>query len=50
MLNNIGMKRGFLQKGNTVDLDSSIKCVLNEYANGVLGKFSLDEEGISWLD
>lgn len=50
LLNNIGMKRGFLQKGNTVDLDSSIKCVLNEYANGVLGKFSLDEEGISWLD
>lgn len=50
LLNNIGMKRGFLQKGNLVDLDATIKCVLNEYSNGILGKFSLDEEGISWLD
>ena len=50
LLDSIGVKRGLLQKGNVVDLEATIQRVLNEFSNGILGRFSLDGEEIVWLD
>jgi ribosome biogenesis GTPase A len=46
----IGVKRGLIQKGNIVDLEATIQRVLNEFSNGILGRFSLDGEDVIWLD
>ena len=50
LLDLIGVKRGLLQKGNIVDLEATIQRVLNEFSNGILGRFSLDGEEVIWLD
>ena len=50
LLDMIGVKRGLIQKGNVVDLDATIQRVLNEFSNGILGRFSLDGEDVVWLD
>ena len=50
LLDMIGVKRGLIQKGNIVDMDATIQRVLNEFSNGILGRFSLDGEDVVWLD
>ena len=50
LLDMIGVKRGLIQKGNVVDLEATIQRVLNEFSNGILGRFSLDGEDVIWLD
>ena len=50
LLDMIGVKRGLIQKGNVVDIDATIQRVLNEFSNGILGRFSLDGEDVVWLD
>ena len=48
LINEIGKKRGLIKKGNIVDFEASVQIILNEFSNGILGKISLDEEGVVW--
>lgn len=41
-LNEIGKKRGFLKKGNEIDIEKTIKVILTEFRSGKIGKISLE--------
>lgn len=43
LLNAIGTKRGFLRSGGVVDSEKTMRIILNEFRNGKLGPFTLDQ-------
>ena len=43
VLNSIATRRGLVQAGNILDIDRAIDLVLKEFADGILGKFTLEE-------
>ncbi len=42
ILDEIGRKRGLLNKDNSVDKEKTIKVILNEFRNGTIGKFTIE--------
>jgi len=43
LLSEIGAKRGFLRSGGVIDTEKTIRIILNEFRNGKLGPFTLDQ-------
>ena len=43
LLNQIGLKRGCIQKGGNIDLERTLQLILSEFRAGKLGKVTLDE-------
>ena len=43
IISNIATNRGFIISGNTLDIDRTIDVILKEFADGMLGRFTLEE-------
>ena len=42
VFNDIGKKRGFLRKGNSVDEEKTADVIINEFQKGTIGRITLE--------